>query len=166
MDELRNKTKSLSEFESIKFNVSSGGPPVGKAINIRIVGSNDKIRNQLTADVINYMKTISEIYDIKRNDDNNKEEIETLIDYDKISRLGLSVSNVTNTLRMAVDGLNATSVRYDEDDTNFRVQIKKDKGLNTNFFDEIYIANPEAVNTSQGNCFIKRRTKSKRILSL
>ena len=93
----------------------------------------NKILSDLSKFAVDAMSTFSGV----------KEEIETIIDYNKISRLGLSVLDVTNTLRMAVDGLIATSVRYDEDDTNFRLQIKKDKNLNSNFFDELYIANPQ-----------------------
>lgn len=127
----------------IRYNVMAGGPPVGKAINIRVVGSNDSLRKDLTDKIVAYMKTIPAIKDIKRNDDVGKKQIETILDYEKISRLGLSVSDVSNTLRTAINGITATTVRYGEDDTKFLVKLDDNSQKNPSFFSDIFVANKQ-----------------------
>ena len=64
VEELRTKTDSLSGFKNIIFSINTGGPPVGKPINIRIIGSDDELRTKLTDSVETFLGTIAGVKDI------------------------------------------------------------------------------------------------------
>ena len=93
VEELRTKIKNIKNFKSINFNIVSGGPPVGRPIDIQIVGADDKIRNKLAKSVEKKLKSIKGVKDIENDQRPGKEEIQLLFNYEKLSRLGLNLPN-------------------------------------------------------------------------
>jgi len=140
-DDLRSKTDSLKGFDRILYVVEAGGPPVGDPITIRVVGSDDNLRRKLADSLIAYLKTFDGVKDIDRNDKLGKEQVELEIDYEKLSRLGLTVADVANTARIAYDGEIVTSVRYADEDVDFRVLLEKDARKNVGNLAELLIPN-------------------------
>lgn len=141
VEEIRSKTDSLKGFEKIIFSIEAGGPPVGSPITIRIVGDNDDMRRKLTDSVIAFITTQKGVKDIDRNDKLGKDQIELLIDYDRLSQLGLNVAQVAQTVRLAYDGDIVTSVRYGEEDVEFRVQMKEEARSETDYLKDLLIPN-------------------------
>ena len=141
--DLRLEIEKLTGIESVRFEIDAGGPPVGRPIFIRIVGSNDEIREQLTADVFEYLQTIDGTKDIERHDRTGKEQIEIKLDYDRLARLGLTVADVAQTVRVAYDGEVVTSVRYGEDDVAFRVIFPKSIRAYPDFLSRLHVANQQ-----------------------
>ncbi len=125
VEHLRLKTDKLDGFNKVLYHVVSGGPPVGKPINIQVVGSDDAIRTQLADTVEASLSAIKGVKDITRDDKGGKDQIEIKIDFDKLSRLGLTVADVAQNVRIAYDGEVVTSVRYGDEDINFRVLIEE-----------------------------------------
>jgi multidrug efflux pump subunit AcrB len=141
VEELRSKTNDLDDFEKITFNVQAGGPPVGDPVTIRIVGSDDEMRRELTDSVVTYLSTIEGVKDIDRNDKLGKDQVQLKIDYDRLSQLGLTVADVAQTARIAYDGDIVTSVRYGEDDVDFRVLLSKKARTDLSYLPELLIPN-------------------------
>ncbi|MFX0145583.1 MAG: efflux RND transporter permease subunit, partial [Candidatus Hodarchaeota archaeon] len=52
VEELRSKTDRLEGFEKIVYNIDTGGPPVGKPVNLRISGNDDSVRKQLVDELV------------------------------------------------------------------------------------------------------------------
>jgi multidrug efflux pump subunit AcrB len=127
VEELRAKTLDFEGFKEIIFSVETGGPPVGKPINIRITGSDDDIRTKLADSVEAFIAAIDGVKDITRDDKGGKDQVVIDIDYDKLSRLGLTVADIAQNVRIAYDGEVVTSVRYGDEDVDFRV-IMDEKG--------------------------------------
>ncbi|MDC0255557.1 efflux RND transporter permease subunit [Bacteriovoracales bacterium] len=128
VEELREKTKKLKEFKKINFNVIAGGPPVGRPVELQIVGANDEIRKKLSLDVVRKLKNIKGVKDIETDDAPGKEEIQLIFNYEKLSRLGLTLPNIVNSLRMSFDGVKATSIRRGDEDIEYKVILdKKDR---------------------------------------
>lgn len=121
VDELRSQTDSLEGYDNLLYYIDGGGPPVGSPITMRIVGSDDRVRTALADTVVAFMRTIPGVTDIDRNDKLGKDQIEIDIDYEKLSRLGLTVADVARNVRIALDGELVTSVRYGDEDVEFRV---------------------------------------------
>ena len=121
VESLREKTDSLADYQRINFAIEAGGPPVGDPITIRVVGPDDVMRRALTDSIIAYMNDIEGVRDIDRNDKLGKEQISLDIDFDELSRLGLTVSDVARTVRIAYDGELVTSARLGGEDVFFRL---------------------------------------------
>lgn len=107
----------------ITFLVTSGGPPVGKPITLRVSGDDDKMRNELVDDIVAKLSSMEGVSGIDADNKKGKDQIEVKLDYEKLAELSLSVSAVAQNLRLAYDGEVATSVRYGDDDVEFRVQL-------------------------------------------
>jgi multidrug efflux pump subunit AcrB len=141
VEELRKKTDDLEGFEEIVYYIESGGPPVGKPINIRIVGSDDQMRKALADSVEAFLGTIVGVKDISRDDKLGKDQIEIQVDYDQLSRLGLNVADVAQNIRIAYDGEVVTSVRYGDEDVDFRVMVEEKARRRLDYLKELLIPN-------------------------
>jgi len=141
VEELRSRTDSLSGFKNIDFSINTGGPPVGKPINIRIIGSDDELRTRLADSVELFLGTIQGVKDIVRDDKGGKEQVVIDIDYDKLSRLGLTVADVAQNVRIAYDGQVVTSVRYGDEDVDFRVMMSEQARQKQEYLKNLQIPN-------------------------
>ena len=56
MEEIKLKTENTPGFDKITYQVEAGGPPVGKAINVRIVTDDNERRTEVANKVLNYKR--------------------------------------------------------------------------------------------------------------
>lgn len=122
---LRPRIESIEGVEKTTFIVDAGGPPVGKPISIRVTGNDSQTRRQATAEIMEYLATLNGVKDIDSNEKLGKEQIEIKIDYNRLARLGLTVADVAQNVRIAYDGEVVTSMRDGDEDVNFRVQMQE-----------------------------------------
>ncbi len=139
--DIRQKAMEIDGVQKTTFFVESGGPPVGKPVTIRVVGSDDDLRTGLGDAVFSYLSGIEGVTDPDRDDKEGKEQIEITIRHDRLSRLGLSVSDIARTVRTAYDGQVVTSVRYGEEEVDFRVMLQKYTRRNIEYLEELSIPN-------------------------
>ncbi len=121
VESMREKTNQIEGFDVINYSIESGGPPVGKPITLRVVTSDDTLREKLVDSIVTYLGTMPDVKDIVRNDRTGKEQVNINIDYNKLARLGLTVADIAQNVRIAYDGEVVTSVRYGDEDVDFRV---------------------------------------------
>ena len=141
VEELREKTNKLSGFDNIVYYVDGGGPPTGKPIELRVVGADDELRKKLGDDIVKYLENYDGIKDINRSDKKGKDQIEVVIDYKKLARLGLTVADVADNVRVSYDGQVVTKVRYGEEDTDFRLLLKEDARKKESSVENLLIPN-------------------------
>ena len=103
-----------------------GGPPVGRPVTLRVVGSDDEQRNALTGEVLKQLEALDGVKDIERDDKPGKEQITVELDYIRLAENELSVADVAKNIRLAYDGEVVTSVRYGEEDVDFRVILEEE----------------------------------------
>ena len=87
------------------------------------------------------MKTIEGVKDIDRDDIAGKDQVEVQVNYDTLSRLGLTVADIAQNLRIAYDGEVVTSVRYGEEDVDFRVILEEKARKQLDGLSELLIPN-------------------------
>jgi multidrug efflux pump subunit AcrB len=141
VEELRAETDALEGFDEIVYYIDAGGPPVGRAVTIRVVGADDAMRARLADSVVAYMTLLGTIKDIERNDKLGKDQVEIKIDYNKLSQLGLTVANVAQNVRIAYDGEVVTRVRYGDEDVDFRVLLQERARTGTKYLNDLLIPN-------------------------
>ncbi len=139
--ELREKTDRKEGFKSIIYAVDAGGPPIGKPVMIRVLGSDDSLRTHLANDVESFLYNLKGVNDIDRDDKPGKEQVEIIIDYEKLARLDMTVAQIAQTVRLAYDGEVVTSVRYGEEDVDFRVLLEKSTRQNLNLIYDLPVPN-------------------------
>lgn len=127
VENLRKKTKALSGFKSIQYSVDAGGPPVGKPITVRVVSENDAHRKAISTKVHEFIKSQPGVFDLELNNKPEKDERQIRLNHPQLSRLGITVSDVIETIRIAYTGLDVTDVRYGDEDVDFRLQLNEYK---------------------------------------
>lgn len=119
--ELRISSTAIDEIKRLVFVIDSGGPPVGRPITIRVVGSDDSKRDQLAQLIMKHLNGIDGVKDIDRDDKKGKQQINIDIDFIRLADSALTVSDIARNIRLAFDGEVVTSVRYGDEDVDFRV---------------------------------------------
>ena len=125
VESIRAQVRAIDGILAFNFVVESGGPPVGRPITLRVVGSDDTLRADLANTLVEKLRGIDGVKDIDRNDKRGKEQVRIDLDYLRLADFGLSVADVANTVRLAYDGEVVTSVRYGDEDVEFRVLLEK-----------------------------------------
>ncbi|MDH5638158.1 MAG: efflux RND transporter permease subunit, partial [Nitrospinota bacterium] len=141
VESLRAKVGKVEGVSEVLFAVESGGPPTGKPVNVRIIGSDDGMRKRLTDNVAHFLEGVDGVKDIGRDDAFGKEQVEIVVDYTKLARLGLTVADVARNLRVAYDGEHVTSVRYGEEDVEFRVILHEKARRKLSYLESLQIPN-------------------------
>ena len=142
VEELKENTSGMEAFEEIVYEIDRGGPPVGSPVVIRIIGAEDSLRRSLTDSVVAYIGSIEGVKNIDRNDDLGREQVRIRPDYERLSRLGLTVADIARTARIAYDGQIVTDVRYGEDDVEFRVILEDSFRASADLLPELRVLNP------------------------
>jgi len=124
----------------IHFDVERPGPPSGDDIDINLVSSNNAQRLAAADAVEDILRSIEGVSSIERNDKAGKARIETVLDFDAMSELGIDYMQVYRHLRLIYSGLDVTNVRFDEKETNVRLYLgEKD-------YSETFIAETKVMN--------------------
>lgn len=143
IEEVRAQTSSIKNFEKINFTIMNGGPPVGKPFSLKVIGYDNKMRKELTDAVESYLEKIDGVSDITRDDKLGKEQIEINIDFEKMARLGLTVADITRTVRIAYDGEDVTSVRYGTENVDFRLMMNRQQKKDIKALGELLVSNKQ-----------------------
>ncbi len=143
VEELRETTDKLDGYEAIRYQVDTGGPPVGRPISLRVVGEDDTLRKRLADDVIAFLNTVEGAKDIDRDDKPGKREIVLKLNYTKLSRFGLTVEDVARAVRIAFDGQVVTNVRYGEEDVDFRVIFTRKARQSKDYLNRLEVRNTQ-----------------------
>jgi multidrug efflux pump subunit AcrB len=125
VEDLRNRANTIDQIERTSFVIDSGGPPVGRPITIRVVGSDDELRPRLADRIVERLEAIEGVKDIDRDDKKGKEQINVDIDYIRLADSALTVADIARNVRLAFDGEVVTSVRYGDEDVDFRVLFEE-----------------------------------------
>jgi len=143
VDELRDRTDTLTGYEKITYQIAAGGPPVGKAISLRILGSDDKMRAGFADEIEYYLSSIQGVKDIDRDDKRGKDQIEIDLNYDRLARVGLTVADVAQNVRIAYDGQVVTSLREGDEDVGYRVQFTERARRDKRFLMNLAVPNAQ-----------------------
>lgn len=138
---LRAQSDTFPGFENITYMIETGGPPVGRPISIQIVGADDDDRRIVTDTVVAFLGGIAGVKDIQRDDKSGKDQVEIKINYDKLSRLGLTVADIAQNVRTAYDGEVVTSVRYGDEDVDFRIMFNENARKRLDYLRELPVPN-------------------------
>lgn len=140
---LRQETDAFAGYTRILYTIESGGPPVGQPVTLRLVGSDDAMRTRLADEIEEFLNTIEGVKDIDRDDKSGKGQVEVQLDHEHLARLGLTVADVAQSIRIAYDGEVVTSVRYGDEDVDFRVIHHEDVRKRLDDLSELLIPNQQ-----------------------
>ncbi len=147
MDEYRLGLEQLKEqmpeFEKLYFREIKEGPPVGKAIDIRVRGENFSVINEIIAKIKSFMATIEGVKDINDSYDLGSQEVQIIVDEQKASAAYLSVGQIARSVRSAIEGGLATTIKRSkaEDEIKVLVRLAKQDRDTLSVFESLLIPN-------------------------
>jgi multidrug efflux pump subunit AcrB len=141
MEDLRAKIGKPAEYEEVRFERVNPGPPVGKPISLGVQGETyEEILPAVNA-LKEEIKKIEGVRDITDSYTPGKPEIQIRPIGDLTASAGLTVAQVGNTVRAAVDGIVATSIQRLEDEVDVRVLFEEKGKTPSQVVDQIQVPN-------------------------
>jgi HAE1 family hydrophobic/amphiphilic exporter-1 len=135
---------AINKIPGAKITIESvvAGPPVGKPIELEILGDDLRENELLADDIMASLKQIDGVYNIESSATQGVPQL--LIDIDKNLGLnyGLTALQIGNQLRGELTGIKATTIRSNGEFLD--VYIRKDKSYieNINEVENLYVATP------------------------
>ena len=121
--ELRTKIQNtVVGAESIELSKIVGGPPVGDAIYVQILGEDIDVLREISAEIQGYLRGVNGVYDITDSFTAGKDEVQVQVNEARASVFGLSVDSIGQTIRTATDGNIVATVQ--EEDENIDVRVR------------------------------------------
>lgn len=124
VEDLRAKIKKPEKAVKLGFEIAKGGPPQGRPISINLYGDDFVVLKKLADQIKEVMKSVEGVQDIEDSEVIGKKEIKVVPDVTAASQLGLSVRDISTTVRAAFAGIVASSSRSLDEEIDIRVQLK------------------------------------------
>lgn len=103
------------------------GPPVGKPINVEIIGDNFSVLGKIAEDIKKEINVIPGVVDLKDNYDAGRPEVRVEINREKAALFEMNTSLIANALRTAINGFEASKYRIDEEEYDITVRLREDQ---------------------------------------
>jgi multidrug efflux pump subunit AcrB len=148
LEEVRDAVKGFPGA-SIIVEKDAAGPPVGYPINIELSGEDYEQMLREAENLRSYIEGlgISGIEELKIDVNKSKPEMDVTVDREKAGQLGISTSQIGQTLRRAIFGEEASTYKEGDDDYEINVRLS-DKSR----YDESALFNqPITFRNNQGN---------------
>lgn len=130
VEDLRNKFLVIEDAHT-RADQPSDGPPTGAAVVVRFLGDDLDELTEIALEAAEYLKTIPHTIDVDTSTKDNSTEFVLTLDRAKATSLGLDPFTVSQILRTAVYGTDATSITTPTDDIDIVVKL----ALNSDYYD-------------------------------
>ncbi|MFH1381229.1 MAG: efflux RND transporter permease subunit, partial [Candidatus Omnitrophota bacterium] len=143
VDSMREKIKEIEGFEKVHFEQVESGPPIGKAIDIKIKGDDYAVLNEIAAKYTTFLESLSGVVDVDTDYKYGNEEITVEVDEKKATIAYLTVEDIARAVRDAVGGGMATSIKQTkaEEEIDIVVRFPEKDRSDVSVFEEIVIPN-------------------------
>ena len=143
IDSIRMETsKSINSKKiTLGFDLKRMGPPMGKPFEIRIISSNDRLRDRTEQEIRKFLSGIKGVYDLDNDETEGEDEWDLVINHDILSQTGLTVEDVLTTLRIAFDGMIVTDMIHNGKKIDFRLRLNRKGRGDIHFIQTLPILN-------------------------
>lgn len=135
--------KKLPGLKKLYFRKHQDGPPVGKAIDIRIRGEEFPIIMEIAGKVTDYLKSLEGVRDISSTYNLGNKEYHIIVDQEKATRAYLTIGQIATSLRNAIDGGVATTIKPTkaEEEIEVLVRLPEQQRDTLSIFKNLYVPN-------------------------
>jgi len=130
LDRIRAELQGIPGAQ-ITIDKDQDGPPTGAPVNIEITGNDFTVIRDIARDVKNILVDASEsgtvpgLVDVEDNLNAGRPELQVVIDRERAARFDLSTRQVAQTVRSAVNGIEAGKYRDGEDEYDIIVRLRE-----------------------------------------
>jgi multidrug efflux pump subunit AcrB len=128
MAEIRTQTADIAGAEEVRFRKQQGGPPTDPPVVFRIFGDNYDSLIGVSDAIKAKMREYPELFNITDNLEGGTPELRVSLDEQLASRYGMSPQTVGGFLRASFDGITATTVFEENQETDVVVRYARNGG--------------------------------------
>lgn len=151
VEKIESDLRKIPGGEIIVEGQSSGGPPVGKPISIRLVGDSLEDITKVSKDYSEILKSIEGVYNVEVSSKEGAPQIYIDIKEKKAQTLGLTVVNASQQLRGIVEGIEATTIKDGRDEIDVILKCSSTPIYDINSLDTICLTNLRGDNIPLGS---------------
>lgn len=151
VEKIEKDLRKIPGGEIIVEGQSSGGPPVGKPISIRLVGNSLEDITRVSKDYSEILKSIEGVYNVELSAKEGAPQIYIDIKEKKAQTLGLTVANASQQLRGIVEGIEATTIKDGRDEIDVMLKCSSTPIYDINSLDTICLTNLRGDNIPLGS---------------
>lgn len=107
--ELNRKVTLLNDSVFVKFSIDAGGPPPGEPVEVRVLGGTDQERQEAVSMVTQWLLEQQGLSNVTDSEALKDPQLRIVPQHQWLARYGLTVADLSNTLRVAFDGDKVTS---------------------------------------------------------
>jgi multidrug efflux pump subunit AcrB len=147
---LTEQLSALSDEMFIKFSIDAGGPPPGEPVEVRVLGGTEDERNQTVELVMNWLKNYQGVTSINHSESLKDPQLNIVPQYHWLAKYNLTVTDLSNALRVGFDGNRVTSTWLGDQEVDIRVVLdEKFRDIEKLKTTKIYTANGDQVPLSR-----------------
>ncbi len=150
IDVLRGDLSNIAGAQ-IKVSQSEFGPQSGSPINVKLIGEDLELLNDVSEDLKNILEETEGTTEVERSVDGGTPELQIIIDKEKARLLGLTSNSIGNEIRSSFNGVSVSTINDGNDEIDLVLRTR-DEEINTMMdFNKIYFtsANGSKVAFSQ-----------------
>ncbi|MGB2705849.1 MAG: efflux RND transporter permease subunit, partial [Candidatus Omnitrophota bacterium] len=143
IESLRPQAQGIQGLEKVRFEQIRGGPPMGKAVDIKIKGDDYATLNEIAQKYMAYLKTLNGVTDIDTDYKFGKDEITVEVNEKRASSAFLTTQDIAEAVRNAVGGGTATAIKQTkaEEEIDVVVRFPREEREDENVFQRIVVPN-------------------------
>jgi len=143
---LRERLRDIPDMD-IRIERQEIGPPTGPPVNIEVSGEDFDQIVRITEELTDMLREASEsgeipgLVDVQNNISGGYPEYRVLIDQEKANQFGLSISDIAQTVRIAINGIDASTFRDGEDEYDIVVRLREEDRSDIQNLEQLTINN-------------------------
>ncbi|MFT5206708.1 MAG: multidrug efflux pump subunit AcrB [Candidatus Omnitrophota bacterium] len=139
--DVESRIQNIEGFEELSVENVRPGPPVGKAVEIKVRGDSFEDIMKVVNQIKGYLKTLPGALNISDDFEHGKDELNMVIDRVQSSRAQLSYERIARELRNAFEGGIATTIQKSDEEIDVRVMYPKESTTNIDNISKLLIPN-------------------------
>lgn len=118
--------EKIDGLAQVEFDIDGGGPPVGRPVDIKVVGGTDAGRDKLADDLATFIEALPGTNRVNRDRQDSQPRIEAQLQYQWLNYYGVSAEKVGGLIKYAVEGERVSRIFNGEEEVFFRVSLEED----------------------------------------
>jgi len=174
LNDFRGRLKGITGYESLRVIETQGGPPVGRAVEVKVRGDDVAVLRTIAREIQDDLGRVPGVFDIASDDVLGKQELTVAVDEDRAALYGLNAAAIGRAVRIAFDGEEVSEIRRGNDTLKVMVRYARSYADRPQELDQVRLWSPGAgwvpltsvarVELDQGPAAVIRKDRKRTIL--
>jgi len=110
----------------LEFDVDNGGPPLGRPVDLQVIGGDDINRKQAAEQVKKWLENFPGVKDPHLSRADMVSQLKLNVNYELLAQNNVSVEDLANTIRIAIEGERVSRIFDGNEEVSFRLLLEGD----------------------------------------